>query len=307
MKPYLDLLTEVLNQGELQKNRTGTDAIRLPYGSMMRFDMSNGFPATTTKKLAFNAMKGELLAFIEGATDAARFRELGCNFWDQNANENKAWLASPHRHEHDDLGKIYGYQWRFWNAQPEFYKHADLHERPENSSDVYSRDPDGRFIMEHIDQLKNCIETIKNDPTNRRIIISAWRPDQLLEMALPPCHVLYQFSVNVARGELSLCMYQRSADMFLGVPMNIASASLLLHIVAKLTGYTPAYFTHFVADAHIYVNHIDQVREQLSRKERALPDLILSDQLVDIDSITPEMIRLDGYFPHDAIKAAMAV
>lgn len=307
MKQYLELLNEVLTQGDRQENRTGIDTIRLSYGSMMRFDMSNGFPAMTTKTLGFKAMKGELLAFIEGATTAERFRELGCNFWDQNANENKAWLANPLRYGHDALGKIYGYQWRLWEAQPKFYKHADLHERPEHSSDVYSRDPDGRFIMEHIDQLKNCIETIKNDPTNRRIIISAWRPDQLNEMALPPCHVLYQFTVNVQRGELSLCMYQRSADMFLGVPMNIASASLLLHIVAKLTGYKPAYFTHFLADAHIYVNHIEQVKEQLSRSPRALPDLILSPDLVDIDSITPEMIQLDGYFPHSPIKAAMAV
>lgn len=300
MKQYLELLNEVLTQGDRQENRTGIDTLRLSYGSMMRFDMSNGFPAMTTKTLGFKAMKGELLAFIEGATTAERFRELGCNFWDQNANENVAWLKNPNRKGFDDLGLIYGAMWRKWPGQ-------DLVEEVINPAPnaVFKRY--STLSPTHIDQLKTAIDTLKNAPTNRRIIISAWRPDYFDQMALPPCHVLYQFTVNVQRGELSLCMYQRSADMFLGVPMNIASASLLLHIVAKLTGYKPAYFTHFLADAHIYVNHIEQVKEQLSRSPRALPDLILSPDLVDIDSITPDMIQLEGYYPHPPIKAAMAV
>ncbi len=307
MQQYLNLLQEILDTGTEQENRTGINAISIP-GSMMKFDLADGFPAMTTKKLAFNSMKGELLAFIEGATSAARFRELGCNFWDQNANENKAWLANPNREGTDDLGKIYGAQWRYWDCDPKFYKTEDLHTRPALSSDVYSREPEGRMIREHIDQLQVCIDTIKNDPTSRRILMSAWRPDQFDQMALPPCHVLYQFIVNTKTKELNLCMTQRSCDMFLGVPMNIASAALLLCIVAKITGLTPRHFTHFLADAHIYVNHLDQVREQLSRKPMALPALGISKGVeLDINKMDADDFRLYGYSHWPAIKAPMAV
>lgn len=287
MEQYLRLLKEVRDHGHRQANRTGIDALALPFGSMMRFDMADGFPAMTTKKLAFNSVKGELIGFLRGYTNAAQFRALGSKVWDQNANENAAWLANPNRKGTDDTGRIYGAQWRSWKA---------------HDGSVY-------------DQVMTVLRLIRDDPTSRRMVISAWRPDEFDRMCLPPCHVLYQFSVHIAAREISLCLYQRSADLFLGVPFNIASASTLLHIVGRMTGYTPRYFTHFLADAHIYVNHLNQVREQLTRPPRRLPRLVLdvpsyeqagfSPQLVN--TIEPEQIRLEGYDPHPAIKAEMAV
>lgn len=289
MRNYLDLCSEILENGTRQSNRTGVDAISLP-GAMLKFDLRKGFPIVTTKRLAFNACKGELLAFLRGYTNAADFRKLGCNFWDQNANENKAWLANPNRKGVDDLGRIYGAQWRSWAGAM-------------NDDWTEQKNP--------IDQVQVAIDTIKNDPTNRRIIINAWRPDEFNQMALPPCHVLYQFLVNVEQNTLHLCMYQRSCDMFLGVPMNISSAALFLSIMSELTGYRPGTFTHFLADAHIYVNHVDQVREQLSREPRELPELVLRSSYVKqwqtIEDFETDDIQLRGYDPHPAIRAEMAV
>lgn len=288
MQNYLDLLQDILDNGTRQANRTGIDAISLP-GAMLKFNMAEGFPIVTTKKLAFNACKGELLAFLRGYTNAADFRRMGCNFWDQNANENKAWLSNTNRDGDDDLGRIYGAQWRDW------------------------RTTDGEG---NIDQVAEAIYQIKHNPTNRRIIINAWRPDEFHLMALPPCHVLYQFIVNVERGTLNLCMYQRSCDMFLGVPMNISSAALLLSIMAELTGYRPGVYTHFLADAHIYVNHVDQVKEQLTREPYSLPELVFVREGKDIErfptwtkveDFEPHHIQLRGYQHHPAIKAEMAV
>ncbi|MCE2724803.1 MAG: thymidylate synthase [Betaproteobacteria bacterium] len=288
MKNYHNLLNEVLETGTRQANRTGIDAISIP-GAMLKFDLTQGFPAITTKKLAFKSMCGELVGFLRGADSAAQFRELGCGFWDQNANENQAWLANPNREGVDDLGRVYGVQWRDWKCA------------------------DGSSI----DQVMNALLTIHKRPTDRRIIINAWRPDEFDQMALPPCHVMYQFLVNVEKKELNLCMYQRSCDLFLGVPMNIASASLFLEIMAHLTGYTARHFTHFMADAHIYVNHIDQVREQLCRLEHHPPRLAISPRIPRydgrdfdptwIDRIEPSDFTLVGYQHHDAIKAPMAV
>jgi thymidylate synthase len=287
MEQYLRILEEVRDHGHCQANRTGIDARVLPFGSMMRFDMADGFPAMTTKKLAFNSVKGELIGFLRGYTNAAQVRVLGSKVWDQNANDNAAWLANPNRKGADDTGRIYGAQWRSWKAG------------------------DGSAY----DQLMTALNLIHNDPTSRRIVISAWRPDEFDRMCLPPCHVLYQFIVNIGAREINLCMYQRSADLFLGVPFNIASASTLLHIVARITGYTPRYFTHFLADAHIYVTHLRQVSEQLTRTPRRLPRLVLdvptyeqagfSPQLVN--TIEPGQIHLEGYDPHPVIKAEMAV
>lgn len=288
MKQYQALLSDVLENGTQQPNRTGIDTISIP-GAMMRFDLADGFPAVTTKKLAFKSMAGELVGFLRGCDNAAQFRKLGCGFWDQNANENQVWLNNPNRRGTDDLGRIYGVEWRDWRAK------------------------DGG----HIDQVLNALNTINVNPNDRRIIINAWRPDEFDQMALPPCHVLYQFLVNVPKREISLCMYQRSCDMFLGIPMNVASASLFLSIVGRLTGYTPRYFTHFLADAHVYVNHQDQVREQLSREPFAPPKLVISDRVPEfhkdgfhpewIDLIEPSDFSLEGYQHHAAIKAPMAV
>ena len=292
MKQYNDLLKRILLEGTQQSNRTGIDTIFIP-GAMMQFALAAGFPAVTTKKLAWNSVKGELIGFLRGCTNAADFRELGCKIWDQNANENQAWLNNPNRKGTDDLGQIYGAMWRNWPKDAEQYR-----------------------TPEYVDQVNDVLQSLYNNPTNRRMIISAWRPDMFDQMALPPCHVLYQFLANVETKELHLCMYQRSADMFLGVPFNIASASLFLTIIAKLTGYKPATFTHFLADAHIYVNHIEQVKEQIGRQCYPLPELLYSGPTYDgtnqftsniFDSIYPEHFQLLHYKHHPAIKADMAV
>lgn len=287
MKAYLDLLADVLQNGTQQSNRTGIDAISLP-GAMLKFDLAEGFPAVTTKKLAWKAVVGELVGFLRGCDNAAQFRELGCNVWNQNANENAQWLANPNRKGEDDLGRIYGVQWRKWQGA------------------------DGRIV----DQVANVLNTLRSNPTDRRMIVSAWQPAEFDQMALPPCHVLYQFIANVERNELNLCMYQRSCDLFLGVPFNVASAALFLSVVAHLTGFKPRFFTHFLADAHIYVNHVDQVREQLSREPRPAPRLVIDGipafdgsnfDPTWIDRLDPASFRLEGYDPHPAIKAPMAV
>lgn len=308
MKQYYDYLDTIMSEGTIQANRTGVKALTTN-GLSMRFDLQQGFPATTLKSLAMKPVIGELLGFIRARTNAKDFRELGCKIWDGNANSDgvdpegniipNKWLTNPARQGEDDLGLIYGAMWRHWpNAL-------------ESNNGLF----DGS-----IDQLATCIQQILTDPTNRRIIFSAWRPDLFPLMALPPCHVLYQFIVNVETNELNLCMYQRSADSFLGVPFNIASASLLLSLVARLTGYTPKRFTHFIGDAHIYVNHLAQVATMLSREPKALPTLVLSEEITELPKhatqqeidyalhmIEPRHIWLENYDPHPALKGAMAV
>lgn len=317
MTPYLSLLKEVLEKGKLQGNRTGIPALRLPYGTSRVYDMEDGFPAVTTKKLAFKGCKGEFVAFMRAAESAADFRAFGCNFWDQNANENQAWLNNPLRKGHDDLGRIYGAQWRRWLGDTEFRNETGFPEDQRSQFRVVQDGVEFGVYMVPFDQVLAALRTIHTNPTDRGIIINAWRPDEFRSMALRPCHVMYQFTVDVAAKEISLCMYQRSADMFLGVPMNIASSALMLHLFGHLTGYTPRFFTHFVADAHIYENHLDQVREQLSREPLPLPKLrfsaripaydgvIFNPRLIDV--IEPEDIILDGYESHEAITGAMAV
>lgn len=287
MKQYLDLLEKVSLEGSWQNNRTGIRTKRID-GAMLEFDLRHGFPAVTTKQLAFKAVVGELLGFIRGYDNAAAFRNLGCGVWNQNANENEAWLANPHRKGIDDLGRIYGQQWRGWY-----------------------HDTCGR-----VDQLANAINIILNDPTSRRIIVSAWNPADLDKMALPPCHLMFQLLVDVEKQTLSMCMYQRSCDMFLGVPFNIASYALLLELIALVTGLQAGKLTMFLADVHVYENHFDQVHLQLSRKPFALPSLILSDQRIldrantpmrQLELIQPGDIALADYTHHKPIKAEMAV
>lgn len=319
MHQYHKLLEEVLNFGRQQENRTGTDTIRLPYGSMMRFNLDDGFPLVTTKAMAFKALKGELIAFLRAAESAADFRALGCNFWDQNANENKAWLQNPYRKGEDDLGRIYGAQWR--RRLGDFEYIVDSHLPLDQQCTFRIRTIDqGELgvIVKEGDQIMDALYTIHANPSDRGIIIDAWVPSEFKQMALRPCHVLYQFNVDIEMKELSLCMYQRSADMFLGVPMNIGSSALLLKIFAHLTGYKAKYFTHFISDAHIYVNHLDQVREQLTRAPQPLPTVRFSERIPEyksgdvfkptlINIIGPEDILLEGYEPWPAIKAPMAV
>lgn len=286
MKQYLDLLQKVIYNGVWQDNRTGIPTKRID-GAMLQFDLTEGFPAISTKKLAFNQVKGELIGFIRGYDNAAALRNVGCNIWDQNANENDAWLKNEHRKGLDDLGRIYGQQWRGWY-----------------------HDTRGR-----IDQLRNAINEIMRNPTSRRIIVSAWNPADLDKMALPPCHIMYQFLVNVESGELSMCMYQRSCDLFLGVPFNIASYAALLMLVSAVTGLKAKNLTMFLADVHIYRNHMEQVVEQLNREPKPLPIFALSHDFFDrattpmdrLEKCKPEDISLIGYEHHPAIKGDMAV
>jgi thymidylate synthase len=305
MRQLRELYVNIMTHGTKQANRTGVDAITLP-GAMMQFDMNDGFPAITGKKLAFDAVKGELIGFLQGKSSAEDFRKLGCNIWNANANCDgldargnvvpNAWLKNPNRKGVDDLGRIYGVQWRDWRT----------FERDE-SSHTWVR-------KESIDHVLEALKAIRKNPTSRRIIINAWRPDEFDQMALPPCHVMYQFLVNVERDELNLCMYQRSCDMFLGVPFNIASSALMLHIFAQMTGLRPRLFTHFLADAHIYVNHIEAVEEYLVQSIRLLPTLdlkipglgIMTDNQI-ISSLLPSHIQLLNYQHGPVIKAPMNV
>ncbi len=273
MKVYLDLLQNVLENGEDRPSRTGVDT-RNVFGRTMRFSMQDGFPAITTKKLAFNAVKAELLWFLSGSSDVKELQKLGCHIWDANADADY-W--KPKAKFEGDLGRVYGVQWRSWAA------------------------PNGKTI----DQIATVIEKLKANPTDRRLLVSAWNPGELDQMALPPCHVLFQFFVG--KGNLSLQMYQRSCDMFLGIPFNIASYSLLLHMVAQVTGLEPGEFIHVLGDTHIYHNHIAQVKEQLSRSPYPLPTLWLNPDVKDIDKFTMDDIQLQNYQCHPSIKAEMAV
>src|SRR3989338_3415608 len=281
MKQYLDELKYVLENGIDRQSRTGIST-RAIFGMQLRFGMENGFPAMTTKKLPWKSVASELLWFIEGSTDERRLAEIlhgtrdkeKTTIWAANA-EADYW--KPKAKFEGDLGRIYGIQWRKWKS------------------------PNG----DEIDQLAEAIKLIKTNPTSRRIIVTACNPGELKEMALPPCHAFFQFFV--ANDRLSLQMYQRSCEMFLGVPFNIASYSLLLHMVAQVTGLKPGEFVHILADAHIYHNHFEQVKEQLARKPFPLPKLWLNPLIKNIDDFTMEDIKLEDYQFHPSIKAEMAV
>ncbi|MBI2134697.1 thymidylate synthase [Candidatus Woesearchaeota archaeon] len=281
MKQYLDALKYVLEKGANKKDRTGTGT-KAVFGMQLRFSMEEGFPAITTKKLAWKSVVSELLWFIEGSGDERRLAEILHGTRDKD--KKTIWTANaeadywrPKAKFEGDLGRVYGVQWRKWKS------------------------PEGK----EIDQLKNAIDLIMNNPSSRRIIVNAWNPGEMDRMALPPCHTFFQFFV--ADNKLSLQMYQRSCDMFLGVPFNIASYSLLLHMVAQVTGLKPGEFVHTLGDAHIYRNHFAQVKEQLKRKPLPLPKLRLNPDIRKIDDFKMEDIELIGYEHHPPIRAQMAV
>ena len=264
MKQYLDLLEHVLETGSSKSDRTGTGTISV-FGYQMRFDLIEGFPLLTTKKLHLPSIIHELLWFLKGNTNTAYLNENKVKIWNAWADEN------------GELGHIYGYQWRSWPAA------------------------DGKKI----DQIGEVIGSIRNSPDSRRHIVSAWNVGDLDRMALPPCHILFQF--YVADGRLSCQLYQRSADIFLGVPFNIASYSLLLMMVAQVTGLKPGEFIHTLGDAHIYTNHIEQVRLQLAREPRELPLMKLNPERKDIDEFVYDDFTVENYNPHPHIKGEISV
>ena len=302
MKTYLESLKFVLDTGEVRDDRTGTGTIGV-FGMQQRYDLSKGFPAVTTKKLAFKACLGELLWFLEGSSDERRLAEIThgtrdgvATIWTPNA------LASywkPKAKFEGDLGRVYGVQWRHWRKPTEIESYYTWENTPNGMQAKLKSNL-------HVDQVQQLIDGIKRDPYGRRHILTAWNPGELAEMALPPCHCFAQFYVS-ADGKLSCQMYQRSCDMFLGVPFNIASYSLLTHMIAQVCGLEAGEFVHVLGDAHIYLNHVEQVKEQLAREPLPLPTLWINPDVQDILTFTMEDFRLDGYTSHDSIKAPMAV
>ncbi len=264
MQQYLYLLNHVLNNGIEKKDRTGTGTLST-FGYQMRFNLENGFPLMTTKKLHLKSIIHELLWFLKGDTNVKYLQNNGVKIWNEWADEN------------GDLGKIYGYQWRSWTANGN----------------------------KNIDQITLLIDALKDKPDSRRHIVSAWNVGDLDEMNLPPCHILFQFYVS--NGKLSLQLYQRSADIFLGVPFNIASYSLLLMMVAQVTNYKPFEFIHTLGDAHIYLNHINQVKEQLQRKPRPLPTIKLNLKIKNIFDFKIDDFFVENYNPHPHIKGLISV
>ena len=299
MKQYLDLLLDILNNGEEKEDRTGVGTISV-FGRQLRFDLAEGFPAVTTKKLAWKAVVSELLWFIEGSGDERRLAEIlygrpdsGRNtIWTGNA---QAAYWTPKAKYDGDLGRVYGVQWRHWNQYTERKSFGPAHLGGERIA----------VDKTEVDQLANLIEGIKTDPNGRRHILTAWNVAELDQMALPPCHVLAQFYVS--KGKLSCHMYQRSVDVFLGLPFNIASYALLTHLSARVCDLEVGELIISTGDTHIYSNHIDQVKQQLNRQPMKLPTLWLNPNIKNLEDFSPETIELDNYFSHATIKADMAV
>lgn len=299
MRQYLDLLQDILDNGESKDDRTGVGTISV-FGRSLRFDLRRGFPAVTTKKLAWKACVGELLWFIEGSSDERRLAEIThgtkdgtVTIWTPNALapywKDKAQFEG-------DLGRVYGVQWRHWNKDTVEKDMGPAHKGGTRLA----------VDRTEIDQLQNLIEGIKKDPSSRRHILSAWNVGELDQMALPPCHVMSQFNVS-KHGELSCHMYQRSVDVFLGLPFNIASYALLTHMIAQVCDLTVGDLIISTGDTHIYNDHIEQVKEQLLRKPMGNPGLALNPDIKDITKFTMDDIVLVGYESHGPIKAKMAV
>ncbi len=281
MKAYLDLLRHVRQTGEVRKDRTGVGTLGI-FGAQLRFDLAEGFPLVTTKKVHTKSIIQELLWFLAGRTDNAWLTERGVSIWNEWATAEQC--AKFGRGE-GELGPVYGHQWRNFGA---------------------TKKPDGTYNSDGVDQIKLLVEQLKKNPASRRHLITGWNPLEADKVALPPCHTLYQFHVSTDN-RLSCQLYQRSADLFLGVPFNIASYSLLTHMIAQVTGLKPGHFVHTFGDAHIYSNHLEQVDLQCSREPRPLPRLILNPEIKDLFAFKYEDITIEGYDPHPGIKAPVAI
>ena len=329
MKQYLNLAKKAMDTGIRKKNRTGVDHIGYT-GDMMKFDLSKGFPAVTTKKLAIKSVIAEMLGFLRGYRYASDFRALGCMVWDANANENEQWLANPNRKMVDDLGGVYGVQARAWESirYASCQKELDallargytLVGEPTKFDNYYDEkycivenDTGNRVISAYceniIDQLKMVVDDLSKGIDNRREIVTHWNPGQMDNMALPPCHMFYQFGIQGDR--LNLSMYQRSCDVPLGIPFNIAGYAWLLSVIAQITGLKAGEFTHFMHDIHIYENQMELMREQVTREPKQLPKLLINPEirtLEDLETwVTPDNFSLVDYEHHPHIKYPFAV
>jgi len=280
MRVYLGLLEELLTQGRPRSDRTGTGTLGL-FGRQLRFDLRQGFPLLTTKKVHLKSILHELLWFLRGETNVASLQAVGVSIWDEWATAEQ---TARFGREPGDLGPIYGHQWRNFGA---------------------TLRADGSYENDGVDQIARAIASIRKNPSSRRILVTGWHPEEADQVALPPCHTLFQFYVQ--DGELSAQLYQRSADYFLGVPFNIASYAALVHMVAQVTGLGVGDFVHTFGDVHLYTNHVEQAREQLSREPRALPRLTLDPNVRELEDFHFEHLRLEGYDPHPRIRAAVSI
>ncbi|MCD8283132.1 MAG: thymidylate synthase [Opitutae bacterium] len=281
MKQYLELLKTVAETGEKRRDRTGVGTVGI-FGAQLRFDLSAGFPLLTTKKVHTRSIINELLWFLSGRTDNAWLRERGVTIWDEWSTAEQ---CARFGRSAGDLGPIYGHQWRNFGA---------------------TQKPDGTFASDGVDQISRVVAEIKRNPYSRRLIVTGWNPAEADKVALPPCHTLFQFYVG-GDGRLSCQLYQRSADLFLGVPFNIASYALLTHMIAQVCGLRVGDFVHTFGDVHIYSNHFEQVKTQLAREPRALPELRLNPAVKSVFDFKYEDIEIANYNPHPAIKAPVAV
>lgn len=281
---YLNAIKEILDRGCLRGNRTGIDTKSI-FGMQMRYNLRNSFPLLTTKRVFWRGVVEELLWFIRGSTNSHELAKKGVHIWDANGSRTFLNGRGLHDREVGDLGPVYGFQWRHFGAE-----YTDMH---------------ANYTGKGVDQLKAVIDKIKNAPNDRTIVLSAWNPKDLPLMALPPCHCLAQF--YVAGGELSCQLYQRSADMGLGVPFNIASYALLTYMIAHVTQLRPGDFIHTLGDAHVYVNHEEALREQLTRTPRPFPRLILRREVLDIEDFKTDDFQILDYNPHSSIRMDMAV
>ncbi len=281
MRAYLDLLRQVRLHGERREDRTGVGTLGI-FGAQLRFDLAEGFPLVTTKKVHIRSIVEELLWFLAGRTDNGWLNERKVTIWDEWATAEQ---CAKFGRAAGDLGPIYGHQWRNFGA---------------------TRRADGSFAADGVDQIRRLLADLRAKPSSRRHLVTGWNPREADQVALPPCHTLFQFHVSTD-GRLSCQLYQRSADLFLGVPFNIASYALLTHMIAQVSGLRPGHFVHTFGDAHLYLNHLEQVDLQLTREPRPLPRLVLNPAVTDLFAFTSADIAVEGYDPHPGIKAPVAI